>query len=306
MKKTHKSQSRQDAYQLVTDIIIHKLEQGVIPWKKSWSSQGPAANYLTKKAYRGINALLLNSPGAVYPYFLTFRQAQKLGGMIRKGAQSLPVVYWQWYYTHKETGRKLTEEEAKALPSSEVERSAFLRYYRVFNIQDTEGIDLTFPATHTFSLENDKLMQGFQPLHSMPHSVAVKTQSNSPYYHPRHDYINMPAMTAFPSMEAYFQVLYHELIHATGHSKRLNRSGVSEPQPFGSWTYSQEELIAEMGASFLSNLMGMQNEEELNDAASYIQGWLKVLKNDKRFVIEAAQKAQRATDYIMGYQEGAP
>ncbi|MEQ9442140.1 MAG: zincin-like metallopeptidase domain-containing protein [Cyclobacteriaceae bacterium] len=294
--------SHQDVYQLVTDIIIQKLEQGVIPWKKRWSSQGPAANYLTKKPYRGINALLLNSLGITHPYFLTFRQAQQLGGKIRKGAQSLPVVYWQWYFQHTDTGRKLTEEEAKALPSAQVERKAFLRYYRVFTIQDIEGIDLTFPSTSTFNPEKDKLMRGFQPLHTMPHSVAVKTQSNNPFYHPRHDYINMPAMTAFPSIEAYFQVLYHELTHATGHPKRLNRSSVREPQPFGSWSYSQEELIAEMGASFIANLMNISSEAALDDAASYIQGWLKVLRNDKRFVIEAAQKAQRAVDYIMDNQ----
>lgn len=142
--------TRQDVYQLVTSIIIEKLEQGVIPWKKRWSSQGPAANYLTKKPYRGINALLLNSLEMMNPYYLTFRQAQQLGGKIRKGSQSLPVVYWQWYYLHTETGRKLTEEETKKFPSSEVERKAFLRYYRVFNIQDTEGIDLTLPTSNTF------------------------------------------------------------------------------------------------------------------------------------------------------------
>jgi antirestriction protein ArdC len=292
--------SRQDVYQIITSIIIEKLEQGVIPWKKSWSTQGPAVNYVTKKPYRGINALLLNSLGLSYPYFLTFRQAKQLGGHIQRGAKSLPVVYWQWYFLHKENGRKLTEEEAKKLSNSEVERKAFLRYYRVFPIQDTEGISLELPQTDSPSLDEDKLTRGFQPLHSMPHPVAVKTIRQQPYYHPQHDYINMPAMNTFASEEAYFHVLYHELTHATGHPKRLNRSGVSDPQPFGSWSYSQEELVAEMGASFLSNLMGLKGEAELSDAAAYIQGWLKVLRNDKRFVIEAAQKAQRAVDYILG------
>ncbi|MEO0331951.1 MAG: zincin-like metallopeptidase domain-containing protein [Bacteroidota bacterium] len=292
--------SRQDVYHIITNLIIEKLEQGVIPWKKSWSAQGPAANYVTKKPYRGINALLLNSLGLSNPYFLTFRQAQRLGGHIQKGAKSLPVVYWQWYFLHKETGRKLTEEEARVLLSEEVERKAFLRYYRVFHIQDTEGIDLALPDIQPTELPEDLLMRGFEPLHSMPQPVAVKTIRQQPYYHPRHDYINMPAMNSFASTEAYFQVLYHELTHATGHPKRLNRPGVSDPQPFGSWSYSQEELVAEMGASFLANLMNISSEAALDDAAAYIQGWLKVLRNDKRFIIEAAQKAQRAVDYIMG------
>ena len=276
----------------------------MIPWKKSWSAQGPAANYVTKKPYRGINALLLNSLGLAQPYFLTFRQAQRLGGHIQKGAKSLPVVYWQWYFSHKETGCKLTEEEAQALPGQEVERKAFLRYYRVFPIQDTKGIDFAMPDTQPTEHPEDLLMQGFEPLHSMPHPVAVKTIRQQPYYHPRHDYINMPAMNAFSSAESYFQVLYHELTHATGHPKRLNRPGVSDPQPFGSWSYSQEELVAEMGASFLANLMNISSEATLDDAAAYIQGWLKVLRNDKRLVIEAAQKAQRAVDYILGDSGG--
>lgn len=305
MKKSRKSSVRQDVYQMITDIIVNKLENGVIPWKQRWSAQGAAANYLTKKPYRGINALLLNSIEFAYPYFLTFKQTQQLGGKVKKGAESLPVVYWQWNYYLKATGCKLTEEEAKLLPNTEVEHRAFLRYYRVFNLQDIEGIKMDAPSNNTHILnDEEKLFKGFQPLHSMPHPVATKTQSDTPYYHPRRDYINMPPMTAFPNAEAYFQVFYHELTHATGHRKRLNRNGIVEPQHFGSWNYSQEELVAEMGASFLSNIMGLQTEAELTDAAAYIQSWLQVLRNDKRFVIEAAQHAQKAVDYILGNQEG--
>ncbi len=113
-------------------------------------------------------------------------------------------------------------------------------------------------------------------------------------------------MNTFASEEAYFHVLYHEITHSGGHAKRLNRSSVTDPQPFGSWIYSKEELIAEMGAGFLSNLMGLQSEAELSGAAAYIQGWLKVLRNDKRLVIEAAQKAQQAVDYILGDPGGSP
>ena len=305
MKKKIKSQARQDVYQMITDIIVDKLDQGVIPWKQRWNTQGPAANYLTKKPYRGINALLLNSIDFASPYFLTFKQTQQLGGKVKKGAKSLPVVYWQWSFYHKATGRKLTEEEAKVLPNAEVERKAFLRYYRVFNIQDVEGIKLDAPSKNMLILtDEEKLLKGFQPLHTMPHPVATRTQCSTPFYDPELDYINMPPMTAFQSTEAYFQVLYHEITHATGHRKRLNRNGVSQPQGFGSWNYSQEELIAEMGASFLSNIMELQTEAELTDAASYIQSWLRVLRNDKRFVVEAAQHAQKAVDYIMGNLEG--
>jgi len=45
-------------YEIVTERIMEKLEQGEIPWRKPWNSC-PAVNWKTQKPYRGINAILL-------------------------------------------------------------------------------------------------------------------------------------------------------------------------------------------------------------------------------------------------------
>lgn len=130
-----KTSSHTDVYQIITDLIIEKLESGTIPWKQPWNDYGPACNYLSKKPYRGINQLILNGLHTK-PFYLTFHQAVSLGGRINKGAKSIPVTYWNFINRHKETGKKLSDAEATSTPADLVVRSAFLKYYRVFNIDD--------------------------------------------------------------------------------------------------------------------------------------------------------------------------
>jgi len=99
-------------------------------------------------------------------------------------------------------------------------------------------------------------------------------------------------------VKSYLHVFYHELVHSTGHSSRLARETITEPQPFGSWSYSKEELVAELGSAFLMQERKLACDEIILDSAAYIQGWLQALKNDKRLVVEAAGLAQKAADYI--------
>ena len=119
---------------LVDDAIV--IAENVFA-KKPWLDYGPAVNYISKKSYRGINQLILNGLH-VKPFYLTFKQAQLLGGHIKKGARSIPVTYWNFTYRDKETSRKINSEEAKKLPASQVVKTAFLKYYRVFNIDDVD------------------------------------------------------------------------------------------------------------------------------------------------------------------------
>jgi antirestriction protein ArdC len=296
--KTHAQKPATDVYQIITNLIIEKLEQGVIPWKKPWSSFGPAANYLTRKPYRGINQLLLNSLAHTYPYYLTFHQAGQLGGKVRKGAKAFPVTYWNFVYHHASTGRKITEAEARLLPAQEVLTSAFLRYYSVFNVADVEGIDFQFPQPGERS-EITINAACEQIIRRMPLTPRITHQGHEAYYSPATDTVNMPPMPCFNSAETYYSVLFHELTHATGHAKRLARPEVIDHHRFGSTGYSREELTAEMGACFLSGFAGIQTEQTLQDSAGYINGWLQQLRNDKTFLLEAAGKAQKAADYIL-------
>ena len=302
-----KTASRTSVYDVVTDQIIKLLEQGQIPWRKcgmppTWSTV-PAQNYASKTIYRGINSLLLNSLGFAKPYFLTFNQAKKLGGSVRKGAKSFIVTYWLKAYYEKSTRAELTEEEARLRPSSEVTRRSLLRYYRVFHYTDVQGVDFKIAEDFQRHLpERLMLEHGWHLYQYMPNPPEIRSQVQQAYYHPVQDYINMPDINSFDSVQSYLHVFYHELVHSSGHSSRLAREAITEPQPFGSWSYSKEELVAELGSAFLMQERKLSCDEIIKDSAAYIQGWLRALKNDKRLVVEAASLAQAAADYITGGQ----
>ena len=292
-----KTSSKQiDVYQIVTDLIIEKLESGIIPWQKPWSDYGPAVNYVTRKPYRGINQLILNGLH-LRPFYLTFQQAIDLGGSVKKGSKSIPVTYWNFVYRHKETGIKLSEAETKSTPVEFLVRTAFLKYYRVFNVDDI--LDVVFdipelqPGHDNYTLEKcDAIIE------NMPNRPEIRHKENKAYYNPMHDYINMPRIELFRTPELYHSVLHHELIHFSGHPKRLNRFECEGISSFNS-SYTVEELVAEIGAAFLNSHAGILNDDTLQDSSAYIQGWLKQLKNNKKFIVEAAAKAQKAVDYIL-------
>ncbi|AWW29453.1 hypothetical protein DN752_04450 [Echinicola strongylocentroti] len=297
--KRQSKKSRTDVYQIVNERIMASLEKGIVPWKQPWSVMGLPKNFHSGKVYKGINLWLLLSCGHAYPYYLTFKQAEGYGAKIRKGAKSVPVVYWNFVYRHKGTGEKLTEAEARKLPKGTVDRKAFLKYYNVFNIGDIDGAKWVMPETvkktpfQTIAA-CEKLLQNAPDLPAIRHGEAQA------YYHPRKDYINMPKKELFHSEKHYYQCLYHEVIHGTGHPKRLDRKELWDTSCKGKGCYAREELTAEMGASYLGNLCGIWEEDQQENSSVYIKHWLGQLKNDKRLLVEAAGKAQKAVDYLTG------
>ncbi|MCH7402261.1 zincin-like metallopeptidase domain-containing protein [Belliella kenyensis] len=296
--KTMAKKQRKDVYQLVTDLIIEKLENGIVPWRQVWQEGEIPANYVTKKCYKGINMWILLAGQFSKPYFLTFKQAQSLGGSIRKGSKGLPVCYWGFSYFDKKSSRKLMEDEAKKMHPSKVRKVGFLKYYTVFNISDVEGVDFEIPETMV--LENtEPLERCEQVIKEMVNPPRIVHGIPEAYYSPVSDLINMPEKGLFESQECYFSVLFHELTHATGHQDRLNRKEVVEYHDFNSEYYSREELTAEMGASFLCNHTRIMNEDLLDNSAAYIKVWLDRLRSDKRLLLEAASKAQKAVEYIL-------
>ena len=112
----------------------------------------------------------------------------------------------------------------------------------------------------------------------------------------------MPKMGTFKDSEGYYSTLFHEMVHSSGHKSRLNREGITGKNRFGSKGYAKEELTAELGASYLKSQAGISMEHTENNAA-YIQNWLKVLNEDKKFIVHASADAQKATDYILNVQE---
>lgn len=278
---------KKDVYQVITDIITAKLEAGLVPWQMPWSKVLPS-NLTTLKPYQGINSFLLNMLRAPSPYWVTYNQADKLGGHVKKGAKGVPVIFWKWLETKTPTGRI----DADGKP--EMEGVPCLKYYTVFNLSDTEGLKApetseNVPFRPIESAEN--IVLGYQGKPEIVHGTS------GAWYQPKLDVISMPSKADFRSPEEYYSTLFHEMTHSTGNAKRLNRSGVTDLCPFGSTNYSKEELVAEMGAAFLCGIAGIENNT-IDNSAAYIKNWLKRLKDDKKLVILAAAQAQKAAQFI--------
>lgn len=280
----------QTVYEIVTERIIALLEQGTVPWQKPWATSGEDCmprNLISKKPYRGVNVFLLHAMSFESPYWLTFKQAQELGGNVRKGEKACPVVFWKW----------LESPDEKA---SERKRIPLLRYYHVFNASQCEGIQV--PLTEKKGRDHSPIAEAERILAGMPKPPAIVHGRDRACYLPAFDRVELPSPEAFRTGEHYYSVLLHELTHATGHQERLNRKGVAgsegEWSAFGSTPYAREELVAEMGASFLCGHAGIV-ERTITDSAAYIAGWLERLREDKRLIVQAAAQAQRAADYVL-------
>lgn len=265
-------------YELITNQIIEKLEKGTVPWKKPFKN-GVAVNWKTQKEYRGINTMLLD--GGEYA---TFKQIKEAGGKVKKGEKSQIVVFWKWLEIEDEE----TEEEKK-IP--------LLRYYRVFEVgSQVEGLD---PKREYETFDHDPIYEAEKIKENYINAPSYSSITGGAWYKPFEDRINVPPMKEFESIHEYYSTLFHEMIHSTGHSSRLNREGITSHNGFGSELYSKEELIAELGASMLCGVTGIDNET-IDNSASYINSWLRALKNDKTLIVKASQQAQKAADYILG------
>jgi antirestriction protein ArdC len=274
-------------YEIVTEKIIKQLESGVAPWRKPWTCQTPA-NLLTQKEYRGLNVFTLASQGFPSRFWLTFNQATKLGGRIRKGEKSSAVIFWNICDERETTTQDGTNETS---------RPFLLRYYSVFNLSQAEDIDI--PASLLQETRtNDPIETCEQLVKNMPDSPAFD-QSDKAWYSPSNDVIGMPARGLFHSSEEYYATVFHELAHSTGHAKRLHRENFDNPVSFGSESYSKEELIAEMTAAMLCGIAGIE-QRILENSAAYLKTWIARLKSDSRLLVSAASQAQKAADFIQG------
>jgi antirestriction protein ArdC len=276
-----------DTYQIVTDRIIAKLQAGTIPWKHFASSPlAEPKNLVSRKPYRGINHFLLSGSKYRSEFWLTYKQAQDLGGHVKKGEKSEIIVFWKFLDVEdKETG------EHKEVP--------LLRHYRVFNAQQCEGIDFT-KLIEPVERISDPIAAAESIVDNMPNRPRmVIDQTPKAYYSPAEDLVHITKRSACVSDSAYYDTLFHELTHSTGHKSRLARmEGDTASCRFGSKPYANEELVAEMGAAMLCAESGIFQETEENSAA-YIASWLTKLANDTKLIVHAAGKAQKAVDFIL-------
>jgi len=271
------------SYDRITERIVALMEHGTVPWHKPWNvSTGLPRNLVTQKPYRGINTFLLMSMGFESPHWLTYRQAVQLGGNVKKGEKSCPVVFWK--------PMEVTDKE-----SGEVEKIPFLRLYHVFNASQCEGLK-NIPAEDTSSFTPT---EAAEIVAKMPEPPVVKHGMTMAYYAPRQDIVGMPERKRFDTEDGYHATLFHELVHSTGHEKRLNRQSIAERNGFGTDPYCKEELIAELGSAFLCGHSGIV-ERTIDSSAAYLDNWLKQLKSDRTLIVYAAAQAQKAADFILG------
>lgn len=292
----------QEFAEKVTAEIIAELKNGNVIWKKSWNNGEAARNYATGRPYEGFNQLYLsykaqknNYPA---PLYLSFKQAQALGGYVRKGEHASIVIYWK--IGAYKTGKMITDNYGTQKDETKILFTPFLHF--VFNISQIEGIEFKFPET--VGNANQPLEVCEDIITKMPLRPEIKHGGNRAYYVPALDFVQMPKLEQFFGSEEYYCILFHEIIHATGHTNRLNRfSNNTTTGRFGDAEYSKEELIAEMGAVYLSSYAGISNESLRNNSAAYLNGWIKALKDDPTLIITAANKAQKATAFVLSLTE---
>jgi antirestriction protein ArdC len=288
-----------DAYQVITDRIMAQLEKGVVPWQKPWRGGEQMPRNLTSgRAYRGVNVFLLHAMCFESPFWLTYKQAAELGGHVKKGERACPVVFWK----RLQVADKTEPTGNKNIP--------FLRYYSVFNVSQCEDIPPDkIPVQNGIQREHCPITEAENIVAAMPKKPEIRHGGGRACYSPALDCVNMPQPEQFQTGQDYYSVLFHELTHSTGHESRLNRKGISgsdgEWSAFGSTPYAREELVAEMGAAFLSGHAGIV-ERTLDNSAAYIRAWLERLKEDRRLIVQAAAAAQKAADFILGTQFPQP
>ena len=276
-----------DLYQQITDRIIAQLEAGTIPWRKPWKGSSGAISRSTGKPYSVLNQLLLPYDGE----YVTFKQAAEEGHPVKKGEKASAVFFFKFIETEdKETGEK------KKVP--------LLKYYSVFHTSQCQGMKPRFAISdgQRNDLQPDKRAEQILQDYIDHSGVTLKKEkSNRAFYSPAQDTIVVPEIGQYKELAEYYSTIFHEAVHSTGHPTRLNR--IADIALLGSESYSKEELTAELGSSYLVNATGLETESSFQNSTAYLNGWLSVLKGDKRFIISAAGQAEKAVHMILGEKE---
>jgi antirestriction protein ArdC len=293
---------RADVYARITDRIVADLERGVRPWVRPWNAAN-AAGRVTRPLrsngmpYQGINVVLLWSEavsrGFASSTWMTFKQSLELGGHIRKGETGTMVVY----------ANKIIKTETDD-KGDDVERTVpFLRSYTVFCVDQIDGLPDQYYTSVAPSTPPERRLAHADAFFANT-GATIRHGGDKAYYAPSLDLIQMPTFESFRDAESYTATLAHECVHWTAPAHRVNRDLSRYAKDRSE--RAREELIAELGACFLSADLGVVPElEPRADHASYLASWLEVLSNDKRFIFSAAAHAQRAVTYLHDLQPKA-
>lgn len=294
-----------DAYQMVTDRICEMLEKGFIPWNKPWgmvADCGWSGN--DGHVYSLLNQFLLADPDKKYANldalfddiageWVTFKQALERGGCVKKGEKGRKVVFFKIMHKKDENG----EETKETYP--------VLNAYTVFHIRQCEGLERKFhkDSDTLYDFNPDLTADEVAASYLCREGIGFECKkSNRAYYSPTLDKVVLPLQEQFKDSREYYSTLFHELVHSTGHKKRLDR--VRDEVAFGKEDYSVEELVAEIGSASILATLGIESHATLKNSVAYIQNWLKALKNDKKMIVTASSRAEKAIKLILNIGEG--
>ena len=295
-----------DAYQMVTDRICQLLEEGFIPWDKPWAMSNTCGwSGHDGHAYTLLNQFMLADPEKKYKNFeemtkdiagewVTFKQAIDRGGCVRKGEHGRKVVFFTMVPEKDKDGN----ETGKMHP--------FITWSTVFKVSQCDGIEQKFhkDAGMLYDFDQNQTAEEVAESYVTREGITLKhVHGDRAYYTPSADSVMMPVREQFKDNNEYYSTLFHELTHSTGHEKRLNR--IAKTAAFGNEDYSAEELVAEIGSASIMATLGLESDRTFKNSAAYIQNWLKALRNDKKMIVTASAKAEKAIKMILNIKEAS-
>jgi antirestriction protein ArdC len=317
----------------ITEAFIKGLQAGRIPWKRGWKNgkrsnekwngfESDSINVASGKHYNGINALLLDSLGLSLPVWGTYNQWKDLTVHVKSGEKGLPVVYSDMIITDKNKKRITRAQYNELSPAEQKQCTQFFtkKYSVVFHIGQIDGdkkAKLVEKWTAKFAATKTKTDDTPTPAPVEPEpffndmaeqivanwDVTVKHEDqNRAYYSPGLDYIMMPTKNQFEGEAMYYETLFHEGIHASGHSKRLDRKSLTEAGRFGDANYSFEELVAEIGSAYVCAHLNI--EQNLENKVAYVNGWISKLGENPTWIIQASGMANKAAGWVLGWLDG--
>ena len=280
--------SKQTVAQIVTDKMIKALEEGTVPWHKSWNAGGFPMSMSTGKPYRGFNLFVLSMADFTSKWWGTSNHINKLGGRVKydEWKKGTPIHFWKFIKDKENFNSK------KNVPLH--------RFFNVYNLDQCEGLPdkvLEKFQTKTTNNDNEEITTVENIFDNMKNKPSEVPSTRASYTHST-DTVKMPPLNTFDNTEEYYSTRFHEYVHSTGHEARVGRKGIIDQTKFGSSKYSKEELVAEAGAAMLCEMTNIKGT--FDNSAAYIKSWLKKLKDDPRILISAFGEAQKAIDYIVG------
>lgn len=294
--------------------LMQAIDQGVCPWNNPCLSL-PIANAKSGLTYRGFNqvylAVITMMEGHRSPFWMTLRQANEFGGHVKKGEHSSMIVYRKMF---EAKGREAKKEETSGGardgdPATEkVRRYPRLFYFRVFNFDQTDGVEIgrePYPTVRRTATPDEAEATARAMLADMKdgpiinHDKSIVSRSAGSYAE-KSDTISLRPPEDYPTAGEYWSTLFHELVHAAGAAKRLDfHKGASRPR-FGDRDYALEELTAEIGANFLLVRAGLENAELRDNSAAYLRSWKSKIENNPKVLIWASERAARAVNLVLG------